>query len=139
MTSHTHPAHFMAREQERQEEEIGAESIWDSEYRGVARAFPSAPRTELELARPPIWSSDPANGAVPEFAEAPIDEDVLASGDGSSSLRRVPADKAFQLKGASQNTPFRPGGFEKKSTGANPAVAYGMQHVHYACALLLLT
>lgn len=53
------------------------------------------------------------------FVEVIIDDEVLGVGGKSSSLRRTPAGKEFQLKGNSQNTPFRPGGFEALSGTPN--------------------
>ena len=82
---------------------------------------PMPPRRTLDLVPPmdtwDVWRT-PAeregggSSGAPEFVEVMIDDDMLAVGAESSSLRRIPAGKEFQLKGSSQNTPFRPGGFE---------------------------
>ena len=74
--------------------------------------------TEAAAAQPSSSSSDAAVAGQPpppEFVEVIIDDDMLAMGAESSSLRRIPAGKEFQLKGNSQNTPFRPGGFEARA------------------------
>lgn len=79
-------------------------------------------RTPTEAAAAAQSSSSSSDAAVaggqpppPEFVEVIIDDDMLAVGAESSSLRRIPAGKEFQLKGNSQNTPFRPGGFEARA------------------------
>ena len=82
--------------------------------------------TEAAAAQPSSSSSDAAVAGQPpppEFVEVIIDDDMLAVGAESSSLRRIPAGKEFQLKGNSQNTPFRPGGFEARALLYNAYMA----------------
>ena len=98
-----------------------ATDTWDiwrtpTEAAAAAAAQPSSSSSDAAVAggQPP----------PPEFVEVIIDDDMLAVGAESSSLRRIPAGKEFQLKGNSQNTPFRPGGFEACAFLYNACIAY---------------
>ena len=97
-----------------------ATDTWDiwrtpTEAAAAAAAQPSSSSSDAAVAggQPP----------PPEFVEVIIDDDMLAVGAESSSLRRIPAGKEFQLKGNSQNTPFRPGGFEARALLYNACIA----------------
>lgn len=101
--------------------------VWAADRHQQLRSEPMPPRRTLDLVPPTdawdVWRTPAETAAAaqsaadggpgaPEFKEVMIDQEMLAVGAESSSLRRIPAGKEFQLKGSSQNTPFRPGGFE---------------------------
>lgn len=102
--------------------------VWAAEDVPRLGSGPLPARRAVELVPPTdtwdVWrtpaeahrrADEDGGGGAPEFVEVLIDDEMLAVGAESSSLRRIPAGKEFQLKGSSQNTPFRPGGFEALS------------------------
>ena len=103
-----------------------AARTWPAADRERSATAPSAPRHALEIApradKWDVWATPEQAAAAndgssepPAFEEVVIEDEMLAAGADSSSLRRLPAGKEYQLKGTSQNTPFRPGGFEALS------------------------
>ena len=61
-----------------------------------------------------VWRSpaeaqryDEEKDKPPPYTEVGIDAEMMATGAESSSLRRLPTAREFQLKGSSQNTPYR--------------------------------